>query len=73
MLNEWRGSKSKLRFYKSHSTARVILGQVLSIATCGTRIHRGDSLWLDAKLTNHYATEGLNGEGNPLKENDFIQ
>ena len=28
----------------SCSTARVILGQVLSIATCGTRTHRGDSL-----------------------------
>ena len=28
----------------SRSTARVILGQVLSIATCGTRTHRGDSL-----------------------------
>ena len=26
------------------STARVILGQVLRIATCGTRTHRGDSL-----------------------------
>ena len=28
----------------SRSTARVILGQVLRIATCGTRTHRGDSL-----------------------------
>ena len=37
----------------SPPTARVILGQVLSIATCGTRTHRGDSLWLDAKLANH--------------------
>ena len=30
--------------FKSRSTARVILGQVLRIATCGTRTHRGDSL-----------------------------
>ena len=30
--------------FTSRSTARVILGQVLSIATCGTRTHRGDSL-----------------------------
>ena len=30
--------------FTSHSTARVILGQVLRIATCGTRTHRGDSL-----------------------------
>ena len=35
-------SKSKLGFLRS--TARVILGQVLRIATCGTRTHRGDSL-----------------------------
>ena len=39
--------------FTSRSTARVILGQVLRIATCGTRTHRGDSLWLDAKLANH--------------------
>ena len=36
----------------SCSTARVILGQVLSSATCGTRTHRGDSLWLDTQLAN---------------------
>ena len=30
--------------FTSRLTARVILGQVLSIATCGTRTHRGDSL-----------------------------
>ena len=30
--------------FMSRSTARVILGQVLRIATCGTRTHRGDSL-----------------------------
>ena len=30
--------------FTSRSTARVILGQVLTIATCGTRTHRGDSL-----------------------------
>ena len=30
--------------FTSRSTARVILGQVLRIATCGTRTHRGDSL-----------------------------
>ena len=35
--------RSKLGF-TSRSTARVILGQVLRIATCGTRTHRGDSL-----------------------------
>ena len=39
--------------FTSRSTARVILGQVLSIVTCGTRTHRGDSLSLDAKLANH--------------------
>ena len=30
--------------FTSRSTARVILGQVLRIATCGTRTHRGDCL-----------------------------
>ena len=30
--------------FTSRSTARVILRQVLSMATCGTRTHRGDSL-----------------------------
>ena len=30
--------------FTSRSTARVILGHVLRIATCGTRTHRGDSL-----------------------------
>ena len=30
--------------FMSCSTTRVILGQILSIATCGTRTHRGDSL-----------------------------
>ena len=30
--------------FTSRSTARVILGQVPRIATCGTRTHRGDSL-----------------------------
>ena len=30
--------------FTSRSTARVILGQVLRIATCRTRTHRGDSL-----------------------------
>ena len=30
--------------FTSRSTARVILGQVLRIDTCGTRTHRGDSL-----------------------------
>ena len=30
--------------FTSRSTARVILGQVFRIATCGTRTHRGDSL-----------------------------
>ena len=34
-------TKSKLGF-TSCSTATVILGRVLSIATCGTRTHRGD-------------------------------
>ena len=43
------GSQSQSWGLTSRSTARVILGQVLSIATCGTRTHRGDSLWLDAK------------------------
>ena len=37
-------SKFKVGVFTSRSTARVILGQVLRIATCGTRTHRGDSL-----------------------------
>ena len=36
--------QSQSRGFTSLSTARVILGQVLRIATCGTRTHRGDSL-----------------------------
>ena len=47
------GGQSQSWGFTSRSTARVILGQVLRIATCGTRTHRGDSLWLDAKLANH--------------------
>ena len=39
--------------FTSRSTARVISGQVLSIANCGTRTHRSGNLWLDAKLANH--------------------
>ena len=35
------------------STARVILGQVLSIATCGSQSRRGDSLRLHDNLDNH--------------------
>ena len=34
-------SQSQSWGFTSRSTARVILGQVLSIATCGTRTHRG--------------------------------
>ena len=30
--------------FSTHSRARVILGQVPSIATCKTRTHRGESL-----------------------------
>ena len=56
-FNEWdqfiKVAQSQSWGLTSRSTARVILGQVLSIATCGTRTHRGDSLWLDAKLANH--------------------
>ena len=37
-------SQSQSWGFTSRSTARVILGQVLRIATCGTRTHRGDSL-----------------------------
>ena len=37
-------SKGQSWGFTSRSTARVILGQVLRIATCGTRTHRGDSL-----------------------------
>ena len=40
---EFVGICTKLGF-TSRSTARVILGQVLRIATCGTQTHRGDSL-----------------------------
>ena len=36
--------------FKSRSIARVILGQVLITATCGTRTHRGESPRLDSKL-----------------------
>ena len=43
--------------FMSRSRARVILGQVLSIATCGTRTHRGSGLLLDAELANHKATK----------------
>ena len=39
--NEYKGQSWG---FMSCSTARVILGQVLNIATCGTRTHRGDSL-----------------------------
>ena len=38
------GEKGQSWGFTSRSTARVILGQVLRIATCGTRTHRGDSL-----------------------------
>ena len=41
------------------STARVLWGKVLSIATCGTRTHRGDNLWLDDKRADHQATYDL--------------
>ena len=37
-------SKGQSWDFTSRSTARVILGQVLRIVTCGTRTHRGDSL-----------------------------
>ena len=37
-------SQSQSWGFTSRSTARVILGQVLRIATCGTRTHRGDNL-----------------------------
>ena len=40
--SEW--AKGQSWGFTSRSTARVILGQVLRIATCGTRTHRGDSL-----------------------------
>ena len=48
----------------SHSTVRVILGQVLGIATCGTRTHRGDSLWLvelkeNTKIMVEYPHPGI--------------
>ena len=43
---------SKLGFYVPFK-ARVISGQVLSIAACGTQTNRGDILWLDGKLSNH--------------------
>ena len=41
ILNTWQ---SQSWGFTSRLTARVILGQVLRIATCGTRTHRGDSL-----------------------------
>ena len=46
--------KLKVGVFKSHLTASVILAQVLNIATYGSHTpHRGDSLWLYAKLANH--------------------
>ena len=39
-----RKDKGQSWGFTSRSTARVILGQVLRNATCGTRTHRGDSL-----------------------------
>ena len=46
--------------FTARSTARTILGQVLSIATCGSQTHTEvTSCKLDAKLANHYATEDL--------------
>ena len=43
-LSELKRLQSQSWGFTSRSTARVILGQVLRIATCGTRTHRGDSL-----------------------------
>ena len=40
-LHEWKESQSQSWGLTSCSTARVILGQVLSIATCGTRTQGG--------------------------------
>ena len=43
-LNPHGGDKGQSLGFMSRSTTRVILGQALSITTCGTRTHRGDSL-----------------------------
>ena len=43
----------------SCSTAEVILGQGPIFATSGSRLHRGDSLFLDTTLANHNAMEDL--------------
>ena len=51
--------KNQSWWFMSRLTSKIILGQVLSIATCGTQTHRGDSLWLDAKLANLQASEDL--------------
>ena len=47
------------RDFMSCSSARVILRHILRIAICGIQTDRGDSLLLDAKLANHYATQDL--------------
>ena len=49
----WLLVKGQSWGFTSRSTVRVILWQVLRIATGGTPTHRGDGLWLDAKLANH--------------------
>ena len=55
-------TKSKLGFYV-RSTARVILEQALSIATCATGTHRGDEI-LDRLLNVFISLIGV-----PLMEN----
>ena len=48
------GYKVKVGVFTSHSTARVILWQVLSIATCGSSNDaKLDWCWSNAKLANH--------------------
>ena len=50
---------SKLGFYVQRSTARVILGGPSAFTTCWeSNPHRGDSLWLDAKLANPLGHQG---------------
>ena len=61
--NSLPGSKGfvkvqKLLFYVPLNSKGHI-GQALSIATCGRRIDRVDSLWLDAKLPNQPGHCGL--------------
>ena len=48
--------------FTSRSTARVILGQVLRIATCGTRTHRGLTLRKQQYVTFSEMLQNVEGQ-----------